>query len=919
MERDYFDIASGVSAGRGRRVSLLAAFLLLANVCLVSAAEPVTVGLVEDTGDHLVIDYAVGDFAEETVLIEGKEYTRIALGKESPLKTAGAPELPNICRSIIIPGDAEMAVKVLTSEYYDVTDVDVVPSKGFISRSVNPDDVPYTFGAVYQTDAFYPGEVAALREPYVLRDLRGVVVEVNPFQYNPVTRTLRVYTRVTVEVDSAGPGEVNVLQPRERALSLAFHQIYRHHFLNYAPGLRYTPLEEDGDMLIICHDAWIANVQPLVAHKNGIGLNTSIVGVSTIGNNSTAIKNYIQGIYDTSDLAFVLLVGDAAEVDTPYASGGSSDPSYALLSGGDGYPDILIGRFSAQSAADVDTQVERTIEYEQMPATQQDWFKKATGIASDQGAGIGDDGEADWQHMDNIRADLLAYGYTVVDQIYDPTASASQVTAAVNAGRGLINYCGHGSTTSWGTTGFSNTNVNALVNDNMLPFIFSVACVNGQFDGYTCFGEAWLRATHNGEPTGAIGIYASSINQSWAPPMCAQDESVDLLVAEAYASFGALCFAGSCQMIDEYGSGGESMYNTWHVFGDPSVRVAYLGPMPPVAQDQAVATPTGTPVTVTLQGGDDGLPDPPAALDYAITALPAHTLQDAGDEHIITAGELPYTLLGDQVIYKPGWGFNGPDSFQFRVDDGGVPPEGGASNTATVSITVGGPEAAYTFPMDDDPGWSTEASWAFGQPTGGGSAGGDPTSGYTGLKVYGYNLTGDYANNLPVRYLTTTALDCTGMTDVELRFQRWLKVETSWFDHANIEISNNGSDWTTVWVNGTSTIIDSSWVEQVFDISAMADGQPAVSIRWGMGPTDGSSTYPGWNIDDVEIWCVFPPMTGDCNSDKHVTTDDYGSFEGCLTGPDGGINSGCECANMDADGDVDLDDFARFQSSCNGS
>ena len=55
--------------------------------------------------------------------------------------------------------------------------------------------------------------------------------------------------------------------------------------------------------------------------------------------------------------------------------------------------------------------------------------------------------------------------------------------------------------------------------------------------------------------------------------MCAQDETVDLLLDEAYFSFGALCFAGSCQMMDEYGYDGVEMYDTWHVFGDPSVRV----------------------------------------------------------------------------------------------------------------------------------------------------------------------------------------------------------------------------------------------------------------------------------------------------------------------------------------------------------
>ena len=123
-------------------------------------------------------------------------------------------------------------------------------------------------------------------------------------------------------------------------------------------------------------------------HKTARGINTTVVGVSTIGNNSTAIKNYIQGVYDSSDLAFVLLVGDGAQVDTPSASGGSSDPSYSKLAGGDDYPDIMVGRFSAESAAQVDTQVDRTIIYENSaryrPGT---WFWRGTGSRVQSGAG----------------------------------------------------------------------------------------------------------------------------------------------------------------------------------------------------------------------------------------------------------------------------------------------------------------------------------------------------------------------------------------------------------------------------------------------------------------------------------------------------------------------------------------------------
>ena len=545
----------------------------------------VDVRLLDGGGDGIALEYKIKDFSTETVMINGHEYTQIILGKESPMKVVGEPELPNVCRSIIIPDDASMVVSVLASNHYELQGIDVAPSKGFISRSVDPADVPYTFAPVYDVDAFYPGELASLREPYILRDHRGVVVEINPFQYNPVARTLRVYTELTVEVTAVGPGKVNVLR-RERGqkeLSLAFHRIYTHHFINYDSS-RYDPLDEIGDMLIIVHDPWEADVQPLANQKIARGIDTTVVRVSTIGNTAPAIKAHIQAEYNAGDLAFVLLVGDSTQVATPFVGvstqpkAGAADPTYALVAGGDHYPDILVGRFSAETAAQVDTQVLRSTEYVTMiPPTTQAWYWRGTGVASNQGAGIGDDGESDRDHLDNIRQDLLNYQYTSVDRIYDPTATAAQVSNAVNAGRGIINYTGHGSRTSWSTTGFSHAHFNALTNDNELPFIFSVACVNGEFDAGTCFAEAWLRATHGAEPTGAIAMYASSVLQSWAPPMCGQDEFADRLVSQTYTSFGALCFAGSCQMMDEYGAGGREMFDTWHVFGDPELPLEPTG------------------------------------------------------------------------------------------------------------------------------------------------------------------------------------------------------------------------------------------------------------------------------------------------------------------------------------------------------
>jgi hypothetical protein len=170
--------------------------------------------------------------------------------------------------------------------------------------------------------------------------------------------------------------------------------------------------------------------------------------------------------------------------------------------------------------------------------------------------------------------------------------------------------------------------------------------------------------------------------------------------------------------------------------------------------------------------------------------------------------------------------------------------------------------ASITFNLSSNPGWSVQGGtygWAFGTPTGGGTHNHDPTGGHTGSYVYGYNLSGDYGSNLTVKYLTTTAIDCTGMYAVELSFWRWLGVEAytpgppAYGDRATVEVSNNGTSWTTVWANPSSNIADTSWTKVSYSIASVASNKPTVYIRWGMGPTDGSTTYPGWNIDDVEL------------------------------------------------------------------
>lgn len=148
-------------------------------------------------------------------------------------------------------------------------------------------------------------------------------------------------------------------------------------------------------------------------------------------------------------------------------------------------------------------------------------------------------------------------------------------------------------------------------------------------------------------------------------------------------------------------------------------------------------------------------------------------------------------------------------------------------NDDVVLPFVPGSETLYSTNMDGNPGWTYEGQWSWGTPSGdGGDEHGepDPTSGYSGNNVVGYNLSGDYENDISVSYWASTgAIDTSGYIDVGLSFQRWLNVESYSYDHARIEVSNDGTNWTLVWENPGSEIGEQSWTEQQYNISITAD------------------------------------------------------------------------------------------------
>jgi len=192
-------------------------------------------------------------------------------------------------------------------------------------------------------------------------------------------------------------------------------------------------------------------------------------------------------------------------------------------------------------------------------------------------------------------------------------------------------------------------------------------------------------------------------------------------------------------------------------------------------------------------------------------------------------------------------------------------------------LTVGISSSLYQWDMEDDPKWTTEGLWDWGTPLGGGGENHgypDPTSGATGTSVMGYNLAGDYENNLPERHLVTESLDFSNQDNVQLKFKRYLNVGTSPWDYATVSIQVGGGSWSDVWTNQI-TIEDDQWMDISYDISDIVSRQQNVRIRWTMGETNGAWQYSGWNIDDVGIFVSSGGGNlGDVNCDGAVNITD---------------------------------------------
>lgn len=236
---------------------------------------------------------------------------------------------------------------------------------------------------------------------------------------------------------------------------------------------------------------------------------------------------------------------------------------------------------------------------------------------------------------------------------------------------------------------------------------------------------------------------------------------------------------------------------------------------------------------------------------YSVDGGPDVTLPMSNSGSSYTAG-IPGQVSPARVAYHI-------EAFDSSLNSEDLPREG------DYQFVVGVENQIYfnDFEGATDEGWvhvqlATQDDWQRNVPNGLAS---DPGSAYSGTKCWGNDLgpsgfNGFYQPNVN-NYLESPVIDCTGQTGVTLRFARQLNVEESIYDRAEIFV--NGVE---VWQNPLNgNLLESSWGIQEVDISAIADNNPSVQVKFSL-ITDGGLEFGGWNIDDFELGTLEPVPGG---------------------------------------------------------
>ena len=572
-----------------------------------STEEPIKVLNMSNAG--LQIEVLAPLFEIEAVKTSSGMFNTIVTQGMVARSEAGLPHLPAYTQLIQVPEKAQVIIDVVNSHFteYDLSALSgnsyqLMPYQPSVSKS-HIGDIPFYYNkAAYKVDGFIQHSRANATIRGNMRNIRLATLDIHPFDYNPVTNTLRVYDRLVLNISFPGydQGLTNLLSEKYADFCFAGQtaRIINHDAFKHT---RDTATHYPIKMVIVADTMFHDALQPYVAWKTkkGFSVDEAYTSNPAVGNTSTSISNYLQAQYDNATTwnpapTFILIVGDVAQVPAFNGNKGShvTDLYYAEFTG-DMIADAYFGRFSATTVDQLQPQIDKTLEYEQYLFPTESWLDTVVMIA-------GVDGSWAQTHANGQVNYGTTYYFNSTNGIHSYThlypASANEdalIRTEIGNGVALANYTAHGNVDGWGDPSFNNTDIPDMNNAHQYPLMIGNACLTNKFNISECFGEALLRANLKG----AIGYIGGSNSTYWNedfywgvgvrsainanPVYDANNLGVyDRLwhiqgepFSEWFVSQGQMILAGNLAVLEGSPSSFDYYSEIYHLMGDPSLMV----------------------------------------------------------------------------------------------------------------------------------------------------------------------------------------------------------------------------------------------------------------------------------------------------------------------------------------------------------
>ncbi|KYK32414.1 MAG: hypothetical protein AYK22_09240 [Thermoplasmatales archaeon SG8-52-3] len=521
-----------------------------------------------------------GDFKFETIDTDKGLFTSVILPGYGFSSTIGQAKLPLIRKMVEIPQDSDPELLVI-SESWDCVSLDelnmvsdIIPAQMSIEKESGYYKDLNIDKNYYFIDQFSPDSIAKIVDIGEIRSRRFALVEISPVKYNPVSGELKLMNSCEIIINLPNSNFAKTYENIRRYSTPNFEKLFELAFSNYGFYENEISTKSEEGYLIIVYDDFYDEIEPLADWKTSMGYDTTVTKTSEIPGGSTKenIHDYIDDAYNNWEIppAYVLLVGDTAQVPTYLGTEGPDavDLYFVTIDSDDYLPDIFIGRLPASQGSHVSAMVDKTIFYEQGNFSDTEWIKKAAFMAGNDNYWI-----TEGTHNYVISNYLEPNSY-ICDKLYEVTygANTQDVTDALNEGRSLAIFSGHGSRYNWDDgPHFDQDDVGALTNEGYYPFVCSHACLTGSFQVSECFGETWLRE----EDKGGIAFWGASESTYWD-----EDDILEKGMFQAWWDDGLESIGGMTDMAlyyvyDYYGGGGASKYyfEAYNILGDPSIKI----------------------------------------------------------------------------------------------------------------------------------------------------------------------------------------------------------------------------------------------------------------------------------------------------------------------------------------------------------